>query len=122
MVQQPFGEVHGGHIQFTRLSLQGNNELMAGPPGGVGGIDRNSTRLNSSHLVISYAVFCLKTKKLSCILRSAGESGLMHYLHRGSAVLEATHSLEQHGTFSSTTLTSSQTRVGFTTTRCTLRP
>src|ERR1039457_1303166 len=25
-------------------------------------IDRKSTRLNSSHLVISYAVFCLKTK------------------------------------------------------------
>src|SRR2546426_12007507 len=25
--------------------------------------DRNSTRLNSSHLVISYAVFCLKKKK-----------------------------------------------------------
>src|SRR3989454_9116276 len=29
------------------------------PPGGVGE-DRKSTRLNSSHLVISYAVFCLK--------------------------------------------------------------
>src|SRR3989454_3511807 len=29
------------------------------PPGG----DRKSTRLNSSHLVISYAVFCLKKKK-----------------------------------------------------------
>src|SRR2546426_6359039 len=28
----------------------------------VGG-DRKSTRLNSSHLVISYAVFCLKKKK-----------------------------------------------------------
>src|ERR1039457_7575323 len=25
--------------------------------------DRKSTRLNSSHLVISYAVFCLKTKQ-----------------------------------------------------------
>src|SRR5256885_4453109 len=29
-----------------------------------GQIDRKSTRLNSSHLVISYAVFCLKKKKL----------------------------------------------------------
>src|SRR2546426_3745305 len=28
-----------------------------------GGLDRKSTRLNSSHLVISYAVFCLKKKK-----------------------------------------------------------
>src|SRR5256885_5315317 len=33
-------------------------------------IDRKSTRLNSSHLVISYAVFCLKKKKYNsqCIL------------------------------------------------------
>src|SRR2546426_1187771 len=31
--------------------------------------DRKSTRLNSSHLVISYAVFCLKKKnKQMCIL------------------------------------------------------
>src|SRR5256885_3753452 len=29
--------------------------------------DRKSTRLNSSHLVISYAVFCLKKKKF-CLL------------------------------------------------------
>src|SRR5947207_5879606 len=28
-----------------------------------GGADRKSTRLNSSHTVISYAVFCLKKKK-----------------------------------------------------------
>src|SRR5256885_7743794 len=27
-------------------------------------VDRKSTRLNSSHLVISYAVFCLKKKKI----------------------------------------------------------
>src|SRR5256885_4737195 len=30
---------------------------------GFGRTDRKSTRLNSSHLVISYAVFCLKKKK-----------------------------------------------------------
>src|SRR2546426_3260598 len=29
--------------------------------------DRKSTRLNSSHLVISYAVFCLKKKKTATI-------------------------------------------------------
>src|SRR5438874_12847964 len=29
-------------------------------------IDRKSTRLNSSHVEISYAVFCLKKKKNSC--------------------------------------------------------
>src|SRR5437773_9207732 len=27
------------------------------------GLDRKSTRLNSSHITISYAVFCLKKKK-----------------------------------------------------------
>src|SRR2546426_7667764 len=42
--------------------------------------DRKSTRLNSSHLVISYAVFCLKKKKnqikgermlfISCVIHS----------------------------------------------------
>src|SRR2546426_6299025 len=30
-------------------------------------IDRKSTRLNSSHLVISYAVFCLKKKNLTLL-------------------------------------------------------
>src|SRR3712207_7202018 len=31
----------------------------------AGGVDRKSTRLNSSHANISYAVFCLKKKKVS---------------------------------------------------------
>src|SRR2546426_8206775 len=34
---------------------------LAAPFGGTR--DRKSTRLNSSHLVISYAVFCLKKKR-----------------------------------------------------------
>src|SRR6266511_2618887 len=33
-------------------------------------IDRKSTRLNSSHVKISYAVFCLKKKKKKKIYRS----------------------------------------------------
>src|SRR5256885_6168417 len=33
-------------------------------------IDRKSTRLNSSHLVISYAVFCLKKKNRIPLLRA----------------------------------------------------
>src|SRR2546426_2514375 len=32
-------------------------------------LDRKSTRLNSSHLVISYAVFCLKKKKIKTLIR-----------------------------------------------------
>src|SRR5256885_8891761 len=31
-------------------------------------LDRKSTRLNSSHLVISYAVFCLKKKKIQLMI------------------------------------------------------
>src|SRR5256885_3660735 len=37
--------------------------------------DRKSTRLNSSHLVISYAVFCLK-KKNKCTIQSSNLSHL----------------------------------------------
>src|SRR3712207_7463551 len=33
------------------------------PEGAVDDVDRKSTRLNSSHANISYAVFCLKKKK-----------------------------------------------------------
>src|SRR3712207_8089615 len=32
--------------------------------------DRKSTRLNSSHANISYAVFCLKKKNIKCALNS----------------------------------------------------
>src|SRR2546426_8677819 len=51
----------------TNPSLRGVRKVGVGPAGivpalGVDG-DRKSTRLNSSHLVISYAVFCLKKKK-----------------------------------------------------------
>src|SRR5256885_11157400 len=42
----------GGMFQTT--------QCVNSPPGER---DRKSTRLNSSHLVISYAVFCLKKKK-----------------------------------------------------------
>src|SRR5256885_5578471 len=51
----------------TAMSLSGSMVLPATLPASqtdiVIGPDRKSTRLNSSHLVISYAVFCLKKKK-----------------------------------------------------------
>src|SRR5699024_1923 len=34
-------------------------------------VDRKSTRLNSSHVSISYAVFCLKKKKIKIVWRDA---------------------------------------------------
>src|SRR5688500_19586815 len=39
-------------------------EWVANQYGGNENVDRKSTRLNSSHLVISYAVFCLKERSL----------------------------------------------------------
>src|SRR2546426_2686544 len=41
----------------------------------VGDVDRKSTRLNSSHLVISYAVFCLKKKKKDIQLTQSAAPG-----------------------------------------------
>src|SRR5215203_748970 len=49
----------------------------AGPPRG----DRKSTRLNSSHANISYAVFCLK-KKNSCCEEHLAERNSRLFLHR----------------------------------------
>src|SRR5205807_6417451 len=48
-----------GHLQLLQRILGGLADFLERVPGQ----DRKSTRLNSSHLVISYAVFCLKKKK-----------------------------------------------------------
>src|SRR2546430_13464438 len=40
-----------------------NDRVASSPAAGSTPIDRKSTRLNSSHSQISYAVFCLKKKK-----------------------------------------------------------
>src|SRR5690349_23726859 len=61
----PRGAVRGARAARRRvgLSLQGALPRAAalGDPQG-GARDRKSTRLNSSHVEISYAVFCLKKK------------------------------------------------------------
>src|SRR6478735_11031095 len=49
---------------------RGHRRARPGGGGGLGRRDRKSTRLNSSHLVISYAVFCLKKKKKNKIKKS----------------------------------------------------
>src|SRR3989475_3633198 len=45
------------------LPLTGDRPLLAQTVARLRGLDRKSTRLNSSHSQISYAVFCLKKKK-----------------------------------------------------------
>src|SRR2546430_8978295 len=62
------------------LAMSGTRGTQPVPPG----TDRKSTRLNSSHSQISYAVFCLKKKKKS--------SDLLHQDHialtrRGTVLL-----------------------------------
>src|SRR5437773_5606830 len=54
-VVEPAG--HDEHRHIDRLGPLGG---LREPPGRR---DRKSTRLNSSHITISYAVFCLKKKK-----------------------------------------------------------
>src|SRR5438067_8379691 len=46
------------------------------------GTDRKSTRLNSSHVSISYAVFCLKKKKNLYTKQLKGVSFRSEYSHR----------------------------------------
>src|SRR5256885_12487919 len=45
-------------------------------------LDRKSTRLNSSHLVISYAVFCLKKKNTKMIDTVLTNQSIQHILLR----------------------------------------
>src|SRR5256885_6977220 len=55
------GRAHRGVVRCRYRTPRGRCEDLAGR--GARHRDRKSTRLNSSHLVISYAVFCLKKKK-----------------------------------------------------------
>src|SRR5688572_31731701 len=70
------GEAGGGELPLARpgalpggsTPARGGEAAPAPPHGGHGParlrrLDRKSTRLNSSHSQISYAVFCLKKKK-----------------------------------------------------------
>src|SRR3712207_7146286 len=59
------GQAFAGYVATRAITLVDNNETVAGPngPGLDTNEDRKSTRLNSSHANISYAVFCLKKKK-----------------------------------------------------------
>src|SRR5690625_5729050 len=57
---QLVADVVGPFDQFGRSGHRGLPDLIDGD---LHGRDRKSTRLNSSHVAISYAVFCLKKKK-----------------------------------------------------------
>src|SRR5690625_6267287 len=59
--ERSFGDI----VEFVenryRVIREKSSRAIAGLS--MGGLDRKSTRLNSSHVAISYAVFCLKKKK-----------------------------------------------------------
>src|SRR5256885_11392937 len=78
----PDGVVYGSSESANRplLSVQFIRPSFVGPlptvdlgtlPGDTDSQDRKSTRLNSSRLVISYAVFCLKKKNIDSTLSDA---------------------------------------------------
>src|SRR2546422_8049308 len=77
----PYTTLFRSHRPRARGVAPGEQQLGAKPPGHGRGVfherprhpvalprDRKSTRLNSSHGYISYAVFCLKKKKAQGIV------------------------------------------------------
>src|SRR5437588_8191601 len=54
--------LHGRPARRAVAADRGRVDARAERPVAAPGRDRKSTRLNSSHTVISYAVFCLKKK------------------------------------------------------------
>src|SRR2546426_2387086 len=74
LVRRDLSKDAQGLLVFPLMDEGDPDTLLSEQVGGVQGqgllefgdrVDRKSTRLNSSHLVISYAVFCLKKKKIS---------------------------------------------------------
>src|SRR5438034_1836815 len=65
-LEQGFGALVDGHvsgIRHTVRTIKVNLGTVVVICAEMQWLDRKSTRLNSSHTVISYAVFCLKKKK-----------------------------------------------------------
>src|SRR2546430_4779778 len=59
-----YSTVHGAGRVMSRTAAAGKRKGgKVIKPGAISREDRKSTRLNSSHSQISYAVFCLKKKK-----------------------------------------------------------
>src|SRR3712207_7020747 len=61
--------IAGAWVPENRMGQQSLLDETAAPLVPARPTDRKSTRLNSSHANISYAVFCLKKKKITCRYR-----------------------------------------------------
>src|SRR5262245_63534866 len=90
-------EPEGGQLRCSRVGIPATRESKttsrAGSPAGRGsphllcpggGRDRKSTRLNSSHLGISYAVFCLKKKMKAESKANADLAGVLAFHWRAA--------------------------------------
>src|SRR5258708_18920730 len=66
---------HDDRLSSVAISADGRR-IVTGSDDLTAKVDRKSTRLNSSHQIISYAVFCLKKKKKK-------EVPTLHYRRRG---------------------------------------
>src|SRR2546430_8745365 len=65
-------QVHHHHVgRLAQVVPDGRGGCGEIVPRELGAVDRKSTRLNSSHSQISYAVFCLKKKKILAPLPTA---------------------------------------------------
>src|SRR5258708_15066976 len=62
---QSLGEVVGQVNRYSPVRLEIADPQLSSVS--IGGRDRKSTRLNSSHQIISYAVFCLKKKTFTLL-------------------------------------------------------
>src|SRR5437667_8667804 len=79
--------------------------------------DRKSTRLNSSHITISYAVFCLKKKKKKTTPKETEKKKTEQHTHRNLTA----HSDNQTTPHNDTTLTTRDGELTYHDTADTLR-
>src|SRR5258708_24292456 len=75
--------------RLVQSALQGTQRLHL--HGSSRRIDRKSTRLNSSHQIISYAVFCLKKKNALSTQMRLTVSGRVAFWSKATAGVNAAH-------------------------------
>src|SRR5258708_11147186 len=89
----PYTTLFRSTNEATGISAKQNTSgsgVYAFPSLAAGGVDRKSIRLNSSHQIISYAVFCLKKKKIMTSTTTA-------ILQNDGRQLRGRTSVAQHG-------------------------
>src|SRR5205085_12673645 len=81
-IRAKLSDLANAHVVFIGAGVEGGDFLTGYQ--GIQKVDRKSTRLNSSHSQISYAVFCLKKKN-----RHGGRRAPAYDVRRGTHPLRA---------------------------------